>query len=135
MSAYTVDDKTINRVVSFLALSGAAREYERREISKVVGARNGDFADKLADAMHVLNLGAVLYRYPNGPAMLGSFGGFRQEHADKVQVLKSLCCWLHQCTEGDFDQRPLYRAMQDLQRRLAVELVSESKAWELAEWG
>ena len=72
--------------------------------------------------MYQLNVDAVNERYQenNDPDL--SFKA-RHEFANRIQVLKSLRCWLYQCTEGEAVTRPLYTAMETLRHFLALEIV------------
>jgi hypothetical protein len=87
--------------------------------------------------MYRLNLAAVEDRYGDLAAgtMCDRSYKFRSVHASKVQVIKSLSCWLYQCAEGEIDQDPLFKLMEGYKGELAMDFVRCLPEWESANWG
>ena len=53
----------------------------------------------------------------------------------KIQVLKSLQCWLYQCTEGEVVKNPLYKFFQDIaQPHLMSSIICDLSEYRTAEW-
>ena len=51
-----------------------------------------------------------------------------------LQVLKSLDCFLYQCSEGEIDKNPLYIAMDKIRNALKSEIINELEGYKLAVW-
>jgi hypothetical protein len=115
MSAFMVQDQTINRVVTWLSREVAtnrsftfdqlAREYDIDLVSD-------GWEGKLATAMFQLNCDGVHARYGEGEAEQFrplNFTYKPERYFSLVQVLKSLQCWLYQCCEGDVPHTKLYQ--------------------------
>jgi hypothetical protein len=79
--------------------------------------------------MYRLNLAAVEDRYGDLAAgtMCDRSYKFRSVHASKVQVIKSLSCWLY--------QDPLFKLMEGYKGELAMDFVRCLPEWESANWG
>ena len=52
-----------------------------------------------------------------------------------IQVLKSLQCFLYQCTEGTIPKRKLYKTLRDIERVLINDIISKLPEYDKAEWG
>lgn len=136
MSAFVVGDETINRVVGWL--NNSDRQFVLRDILKMaeINPSDEEWREKLGASMFQMNCDAVNARYGEGQA-----GEFRPldykwgwENSSDVQVLKSLQCWLYQCSEGDIPERPLYREFRDLERIIACKIVDRLPEYSKAEW-
>lgn len=141
MSAFLVEDKTINTVVKLLKCSDSKLDttwyFRKLKESGFDLLDGGDF--KLGQAMFNLNIKALQERYgPNGekgyrdlvykPDFFGT--GFT-----KVQALKSLDCWLYQCSEGNVPEDPLYKLMDSFADSIRRQMVSRMPEYESANWG
>lgn len=98
MSAFVVADSTINRVVEWLSWEVVDSHWWRAQVEKQlhIDIDAPDWEELLGRAMFQLNIGGVEDRYGKGAAK-----GFRAldyryvpEHGTKIQVLKSLRCWI-----------------------------------------
>ena len=131
LSAFVVQDHTINRVLSTL------NAHDRRAAETLAFAHDCATLDELGAAMFALNVRAVDARYGEGQA--GEFRDlgyqFRLEMpVAMVAALKALNCWLYQCAEGDVPATPLYKAMDELSNRWAHEIVSRLPEYDRARW-
>lgn len=139
MSAYVVEDATINRIVTFVALNRDSDRC-RRIIKENTGC---DLVDPkaqrdLAHEMFKLNCNAVEQRYGEGQAKEFrdlNFEYRHEIHCDRIGVYASLKCWLYQCTEGDVpDTSLLYSTMQRIKSEIADDIVSSLSAYQNAKW-
>ena len=138
MSAYIVEDATINRIVSFLALNRDGDWYRRLikdntgcDLVTPEGQRN------LANAMFNLNCKAIDERYGEGQAKEFRDLDFkyRREIPDRMKAYTSLKCWLYQCTEGSVpDESLLYSTMNQIKGEIADDIVSSLPAYQAAKW-
>ena len=136
MSAFIVEEKTIDVVVSYLAKE-ANLELTRREFKKLgydVTTEIG--AERLANAMYGLNVMAVEQRYDDIEGMItsGGFGFKFISWKSKIEVYKKLTCWLYQCLEGNIPEHPLYKALKEFSNTLAHDIVSDLPEYEAILW-
>ena len=137
MSAFIVEDKTINTIVSFFALHRNGEWYRRQLKDIGFDLETQEGKDKLGKAMFNLNIRAVTQRYDGGAEDFRPLNySFKLNiHFIRVTALKSLQCWLYQCTEGDSDQTELYKTMEKLKGEIACDIVRDTKEYEMAKWG
>jgi hypothetical protein len=134
MSAFVVEDKTINRIVTYLLEDNRGGEYHRRELAALIGCSNENLAHELGTAMLLLNQQAVNERY--GDEDLGTNYTFKREPTTDVQAFKSLQCWGYQCSEGDVPETKLFKMMAKLESTWADAIIRKHvRAYEGAEWG
>jgi hypothetical protein len=153
MSAYVVDPKVINAIVS--AIESAIRQEGRyptrfpdlrylksQTIRDAVQADPAEFGRTL----YAMNVNAVEQRYPGDKEIPGTYSDGEKLDAytykripsdmiNKYQAYKSLGCYLYQCTEGDVDQLTLYKDLCELKAAMAEHFVENSDEYEKAAWG
>lgn len=141
MSAFVVNDRTINKIVTFFSLS-TTEDWYRGQIKNI----GYDFGkplsiEKLAKDMFFLNCEAVDKRYGKNEAEKFRDLNFRYhevdfDECDELEVIKSIRCWLYQCAEGEeIMQNPLYLVMEKLCGYLALNIVERTAEYKLAKWG
>jgi hypothetical protein len=140
MSAFMVEDTTINYVVNWLR-----RNIEQFSLIPIKLKGLGfdtsvpGWAEKLGQAMFQLNTEAVNARYGSSEAVRFRKLDYRFEHTDAVslvQVLKSLQCWLYQCNEGDVPTTALYGLFDnEVQLYLMNEIIDTLPEYQNAIWG
>jgi hypothetical protein len=143
MSAFIVADHTINQIVNWLG-----RELEqdsgtisiRQKLLKLgFDASIAGWREILGQEMFALNIQAVDTRYGKGEAVKFRKLNYHYEVTQPVplvQVLKSLHCWLYQCTEGDIPQTALYQLFaNDVQLYLMSKIIATLPEYEQAYWG
>lgn len=91
-----------------------------------------------------MNIKAVNYRYPDSIDIPGTyendslvryeFKSLRFNLPSPIQVLKSLQCFLYQCTEGDIPEMLLYKALKKWEGDLAINIVQSMPEWDSAKW-
>lgn len=126
MSAFMVEDVTINRVVTHIAQNEDLPRF---------GLGN---EANLGAAMFNLNIKGVEARYGDGEAKEFRPLDYKFEPAEAsdAQVLKSLHCWLYQCSEGDIPETSrLYKLMRDYAEAMGETVNVKSAAYRDAEWG
>ncbi len=145
MSAFIVEDKTINRIVSWFNKVGMAGHvndyiYCLRPLTELGYKLDTDLGCKrLAEEMFTLNCDSIEQRYGEGEAEefrpLDFNYHFVGSGTPIYQVLKSLLCFLYQCCEGDIpEQNQLYEALDKVSLNICCHLITQSKQYELAEW-
>jgi hypothetical protein len=137
MSAYIVEDATINAVISFLAKDRKG-DYMRRQILEETGCdlETTLGREALGQAMFALNCNAVEQRYGDGEAKAFRDLDYKfalNIMASRFSAYKCLKCWLYQCSEGDVpDTSLLYAAMNRVKGEMADDIVSALPEYESA---
>ena len=148
MSAYMVEDKTINRIVNWLKREVFRNSYLKEKTEKVLGISVGSdkWAQTVGKALFKLNIDGVNDRYGEGEAQR-----FRKlnyaylpDHPTtlytslgaRIQVLKSMQCFLYQCMEGEVVKNPLYRLFREVvEPHLMSSIIHDLPEYDEAEWG
>jgi hypothetical protein len=140
MSAYMVQDATINNVVNWLR-----REIDRLHVipSKLkklgIDTNEAGWAESLGHAMFQLNISGVEARYGKGGAVTFRQMDYHYHLTEPVpleQVLKSLQCWLYQCCEGEVPETELYKLFDtDVRLYLMDKIIDTLPEYQKAEWG
>lgn len=136
MSAFVVDDSTIDRIVTFLGHSD--HDYLAR-IFRPLGYNPATEPEAFAQALFDMNCKAVDQRYPDHPARR-YFHPEPYRHQTNfncadIGVLKAAGCLRYQCSEGDVPETPLFKALDDFIGALAYHVVCGLPEYEKAEWG
>ncbi len=130
MSAYIVDKKTIDRIISGIL-------SRRKELSYQKGIPEIPFDENdtntFGQELLGLNKAAVDQRYDENNNIEKYI--FSKQPVTPVQTLKSLINLLYQCTEGDVTESILYKQLDKLSLVLAYIIVTESVSYDKAEWG
>ena len=140
MSSFIVENKTINRILTHLYYL-PSDNVRRSFIYSQLKGRGFDLEDKdtdkvftrLGQAMLKMNYDAVNYRY-DGKAEAEQFT-FKDEKAKLTQVLKSLQCFIYQCSEGSIPRRRLFKTLKDCEASLMTEIIETQTDYNSMEWG
>jgi len=143
MSAFMVSNKTINRIVTFMAkpsnFLAIAMEAPRDNKGAFGSFPHWDttlFCEGLGQAMHDLNVESLKHRYDDrAEKMLGPDYEYQEETANPSQVVMSLACWIYQCSEGHVGRSKLYNAMKQFRIDLIEALFTSTAEYQDAEWG
>jgi len=119
MSAFIVESSTIDNIVSSMLSHGEIQPAE---------------AQQMGEQLLTMNTGAVNYRYDesNEPP---KYCFRRVSNLSREQAVKSLCCFLYQCNEGDTESRPLFRRMLAFCNRIEFRVDKLSPEYQSATWG
>ncbi len=136
MSAFVVDENTINRVVSYFVDQAHANKWTELQFSEKLGLDlvtiNG--RRELAQRMLDLNIDAVNARY-NENTMTYPFTYCYRDEPSMIAVLKSLSCWLYQCSEGNIpESSEFYSFMREQEHQLAMSIVQALPEYDTAVW-
>lgn len=123
MSAYIVDKKTIDRIVS-----GMLQLKLNHEMGDIDIIDNNDLGQKLWD----MNAAAVDQRYEETNTK--QTYTFNSVDVSIIQAFKSLRCFMYQCSEGDIPDTDLYKQMDIISDRMSNNIVYDLPAFDAAEW-
>lgn len=138
MSAFVVEDKTINRAVTFLAIDREGdwlRNYIRENLG--VDLTTGIGRETLGQLMFSLNCDAVNQRYGDSEAKefrTVNYAYRLESGVTRVQAFKSLQCWRYQCSEGDIEQNDLYKTMDSVLGHMAEMIVTRLPVYDSLAW-
>jgi hypothetical protein len=144
MSAYIVDNKTINRIVSALLYSRDTRSFNGpmpAMYNKWLKEFTQDEPEEIGAALYGMNCNAVMQRYPDCskddlPGPIDAGYKYRDEPiTSSVQLYKSFQCYLYQCSEGDVSELPLYKALTDFLYEIADHIITNTPEYDRAVWG
>lgn len=138
MSAFLVSMSTINQIVA--VISSLLRSHHNSRAADMFAEAGIDttqphWEEKLAKAMFALNQRALYWRY--GDPIVERFIYTRLPVSPNLyQTLKSVECWLYQCTEGDVPKRKLYQFFKTVVRTWLLEIIIyRTPEYHKAEWG
>ena len=143
MSAYIVDNKTINRIVSALLYSLELRSLNG-PLPPMYNAWLKEFSqdepEEIGLALYGMNYNAVMQRYPDlksdelpGPVDAG-YKYSDEPIPSAVQIFKSLQCYMYQCSEGNVPQLPLYKALEDYRISIMEHMITNTPEYDQASW-
>ncbi len=140
MSAFMVEDRTINYVVNWLRREIESFSLLPKKLKELrIDPNEAGWAEKLGQQMFQLNIAAVDSRYGSGQAATFRTLDYRYQVTEPVplvQVLKSLQCWLYQCCEGGEPASVLYTLFDtDVRVYLMSKIISMLPEYEDAYWG
>ena len=124
MSSFIVTDKTISRICTSLAIGQDTISLTR-----------------LGRRLLKMNIRATGQRYPDKPYLdeqqakkaINTFN-YDPAYCNKYQELKSLQCYLYQCSEGTIPQTKLYRELRKHETELINAIISSIPEYDKAEW-
>lgn len=139
MSAFMVEDETINRVVCWLSREQEKSPYLKKKMKEITGidASVKGWEKLLGKAMFQLNIDGVNTRYGDGEAV--KFRELNYSYASaygsEIKVLKSMHCWRYQCMEGDVVEKPLYKFFEEVvENHLMSKIICGLPEYDRAEW-
>jgi hypothetical protein len=138
MSAFLVDESTINKILTHLDKSvRIASEWAEKEVESKLGidCNDPDWKTKLGQRMWDLNQLSLYYRYGDQKKEL--VYKFQTVPCSKVQAFKALQCWLYQCAEGSIPEDSKLYSFFDkvIVPEWAEYLVMRTPEYDNAEWG
>lgn len=141
MSAYIVDNITINRIVAMLheatEFGGEEKRYPKPQNELLIV--NYDNEADFGEILYCMNRDAVMERYQDDkegtlPGQKSPFT-FQPMMADNpLQTLKTLQCYLYQCTEGVTVEKHLYKALNQFADEIAIHIVESLPEYKQAKW-
>lgn len=138
MSSYVVDPKTINIIVS--AFYNASRYEHIRSIPRLhpkwpyctpaLFIATQEQAAELGDTLYEMNKNATQQRYgdKSDDTLPGTYGEDDKlmkfefaytSHWSRENLYRAINEYLYQCSEGDVDELPLFKAVKEYHDRLA----------------
>lgn len=143
MSSFIVKDETLNKVISFIYVKVMGDHYfplnvfiespynfENTQKMKDLKA----YLKKLMQDMHNLNVQAYKTRHKTNTSPEKMTFSVNST-IGVYQALKSLDCWLYQCSEGEIPKTPLYKAMTDFRNKICHHIITRTQEYDKEMWG
>lgn len=147
MSCYIVDDRIINLIISGLNGSHGRRgqyclQYE--DLLPLLRAQGSDEERQaLGQVMFEINCASVDYRYDDKPSATwthgpdtipGEYTYNNRVPCNIYSLLKAIECWTYQSCESDeCRDHPVYKALEYMSHRIALDIVNSLPEYEAAE--
>jgi len=138
MSAFIVDNKTVNKIVSWIEKNKNTPDhtYTIGEFYKVFDTDN---PNTLGKELLKLNIKSVAERYNNGDVtvyndLLNGYSYKYIYYEGIPEVVKALHCFHYQCDEGLTCSTDQFKAIADLINHLQYIFIADSPAYKLADW-
>jgi len=135
MSAFLVETKTIDRILTALDNEARQDSWITRELAERLDLFTSVFAwkDALGKMMLDLNQAALGQRYGDEKTELSY--SYTPTLVSPIQAIKSLQCWLYQCMEGNVPESKLYHFFDEVVlRRLMTRVIDRTPEYDQAEW-
>jgi hypothetical protein len=136
VSAFLVEEKTLNRILSYLDEELARSEWLRAKFLRDLGVNvTGDWQTALGQKMWDLNQLSLGYRY--GDPRQELLYHYSSVSCSDIQAYKSVQCWLYQCCEGDIPETSKLFTFFDtvVVQHIANFIITKTPEYEQAEWG
>ena len=139
MSAYVVDDETIVRIVTYFQTDGSNHPIMRGRVYCLLMDAGYIISDeqearRLAKDLFDMNVTAVCQRYSDESPDNYAFDWVSVPIPSAVQAVKSLDCYLYQCSEGNVPDQPLYKVVNQICGIICGGIVRASREYDKAEW-
>lgn len=139
MSAFIVDDETINRIVTWIeSNTGNSLGMEvKRTLNKFGISMEEELTEftlsKMANSFLFLNKLGVDSRYDEKKELHPM--KFVRVFDSDIQVLKSMHCLRYQCNEGNIPEQPAFKFLEELIEVLTAKIIDSLPEYEKAVWG
>ena len=148
MSAYVVEDKTINTILAWVeqAAWDSSNNWIFRPFNSIGYAIDRSHTDylfygelqRLAEALFQMNCNGVNARYGDGQAEQFRELNFEYKSIATptiIQAIKSIECLSYQCCEGKIHETGLYKALEQVIHNCQGQVVQSLPEYESAKWG
>jgi len=141
MSAFIVQADTINRIANLFDKAQFDNQAPLCYVRRVIKMRDFgriDLLQAFVNELHGMNIGAMIARYGNRNEFDETQTRYKSmpiDNKDLWQVLKSLDCYLYQCSEGDIPESPLFKEVEAAREALADWLLRNTTEYNAATWG
>jgi hypothetical protein len=128
MSAYQVPDQTINRIVAMLTVG----EYPSDERCKTLGRELVQMNDRAVSTRYEQRTQEIPYTWE--PVFIDEHRISMGEIAYMAPLLKTLQCYLYQCSEGKVPEEHLYRRVDECRLNLQNQIMNAIPEYDQAPW-
>lgn len=143
MSAYVVDNETIDKIIAFIKVNiinnlvnaPCLKEFLHATTNKEINRA----CQNLGTKMYMLNVGSVRQRYDDADeaGMIGQayvYTAINKTVTD-IEIYKAIQCWLYQSCEGEAINSSLYIDFREILFQIANSIIRSLPEYSKAEWG
>jgi hypothetical protein len=123
MSAFIVSGDTMNRVLAAI---------RKRGYWSGQSVQADQHLQRIAADLFAMNARAMAARY--GCQDEPPHHEYRPAFPTDIEMYKALRCLIHQCSEGNVPDEPLYRELEAVASCLAAEIIARLPAYQRAPW-
>jgi hypothetical protein len=136
MSSFVVSNETINTIASYIGSEVIRDSYIKRRFKELGFDIREGWEKILARKLLMLNKGAVFQRYGRLLEIEQlATNGFEYISRNRFQILKSIQCFLYQCSEGNIPETSeLYKLLRELEYKIMHEIIDDMKEYQDAKW-
>ena len=122
MSAFIVNDKTLNRILTFLGNWDFEGNSELKRVfgELAINVEDDETGKQILNSIGIilkdLNCEAVSQRYREGKYKNNYF--YTPEKCDIKQAYMHLCCLTYQCCEGNIPNTKIYKLLERMEKHL-----------------
>ena len=131
MSAYIVDNDTIDRIVTFFYMDHDLNAYLAKR--KNIDLNDPETRAEFALNLYKMNVAAVDARYEEQNEINYEYR-VNLQTGSKVAIYKSISCLLYQCAEGDVPKWNLYKLMNEIMHDIGDQIISKMPEYKNAKW-
>ena len=134
MSAWIVKDETINEILNFLGCSDAWY------INPKFKAMTCEEAERYGKSLLKMNYQAVKYKYEETYKLskedLRKINSFTYicSGVDEFRALKSITCFLYQCSEGKIYKSKAFNELNDIKHLIQSAIISKMPEYDKLTW-
>ena len=147
MSAFYVGTESLSMITDIISryLVGGFNSFGFEFPNEIKTLFEGESDKRIFDALAGTNLNALAQRY-NVETAAEMYDGKDYEDGHDIwkprngvqpwhyQLLKSLQCYIYQCSEGNVPDSPIYKTIDKLTVKLAMFIACNQKEYKDAEW-
>lgn len=148
MSAWYVGTESLSMITDIISryLVGGFNSFGFEFPREIVTLFDGESDKRIFDALAGMNLNALEQRYSK-ETTAEMYDGKDYEDGHDIwkpsedgvqpwhyQLLKSLKCYIYQCSEGNVPDSPIYKAMEKLSISVAMFIACHQPEYKEAEW-
>jgi len=138
MSAYIVNKESIERIATLIEYGigqDDRLDWARRELKEIGYDVDIDKGfQEFAQALYTMNYDAVNQRYDENSQVQIQKYEQRLRTGTIFQDLKTVKCFLYQCSEGNVTESPLYLFIRDIERSIMNTIIDRIPEYEKANW-
>lgn len=131
MSAFIVEKESIERIASIISLRDTYKRRLRKDFNIDLEQKEG--FNNLCVALYSLNYDSVNYRYRENTVLEPDTYSVMLSD-NPFQDIKTIQCFLYQCSEGDIPDTKLFGFIEDLLHDLMYDVISKNPEYEKAKW-
>jgi hypothetical protein len=144
MSSFLVKDCSINKIVTFFVKCSYDNELYNSLINNKLKDNgynlnynqnddNNPDAQRLIINMKGLNISAINYRYNEDVEKYDIIFNEIKEN-NELQILKTLQCFLYQCSEGNIPETKLFIMLKEIEEILKNKVIDKLDDYKKAKW-